>query len=52
MPEPYYRDEQVTLLLGDALEQLRTLPAGSVNMICTSPPYFGLRATARPASTD
>lgn len=40
---PYYRDEQVTLLLGDALEQLRTLPDCSVNCIVTSPPYYGLR---------
>jgi hypothetical protein len=27
--ESYYRDEQVTLLLGDALEQLRTLHGGN-----------------------
>jgi site-specific DNA-methyltransferase (cytosine-N4-specific) len=40
---PYYQDEQVTLLLGDALEQLRTLPDGSVDCIVTSPPYYGLR---------
>jgi DNA modification methylase len=39
----YYRDEQVTLLLGDALETLRTLPDGSVDCIVTSPPYYGLR---------
>ncbi|WP_199572689.1 DNA-methyltransferase [Streptomyces murinus] len=40
---PYYQDEQVTLLLGDALDQLRTLPDGSVDCIVTSPPYYGLR---------
>jgi len=28
---------------GDALEVLRTLPAESVQMCCTSPPYWGLR---------
>jgi site-specific DNA-methyltransferase (cytosine-N4-specific) len=39
----YYRDEQVTLLLGDALEQMRTLPDGLVDCIVTSPPYYGLR---------
>ncbi|MFJ6066542.1 DNA-methyltransferase [Streptomyces tendae] len=39
----YYTDDHVTLLLGDALEQLRTLPAGSVDCIVTSPPYYGLR---------
>jgi DNA modification methylase len=46
--QPYYRDEQVTLLLGDALEQLRTLPDGSVDCIVTSPPYFGLRDYGTP----
>ncbi|MGW7296130.1 DNA-methyltransferase [Streptomyces xiamenensis] len=50
MPTPteYYRDEQVTLLLGDALETLRTLPAGSVDCIVTSPPYYGLRDYGTP----
>lgn len=42
-PEPYYTDDQVTLWLGDALEQLRTLPDASVDCIVTSPPYYGLR---------
>ncbi|MFI1166516.1 DNA-methyltransferase [Streptomyces sp. NPDC020801] len=40
---PYYQDEQVTLLLGDALEQMRMLPDQSVDCIVTSPPYYGLR---------
>lgn len=39
----YYRDESVTLLHGDSLEQARTLPDGSVDCIVTSPPYYGLR---------
>ncbi|GAA3590969.1 DNA-methyltransferase [Streptomyces osmaniensis] len=39
----YYEDDQATLLLGDSLEVLRTLPAGSVDCVVTSPPYFGLR---------
>ncbi|MEU7293351.1 site-specific DNA-methyltransferase [Streptomyces exfoliatus] len=39
----YYRDEQVTLLLGDAVEEMRTLPDASVDCIVTSPPYYGLR---------
>ncbi|WP_030169061.1 DNA-methyltransferase [Streptomyces sp. NRRL S-813] len=47
-PPAYYQDEQVTLLLGDALEQLRTLPDGSVDCIVTSPPYFGLRDYGTP----
>ena len=32
-----------TVLVGDALAVLRTLPAQSVQMCCTSPPYWGLR---------
>ncbi|PRX95594.1 DNA-methyltransferase [Allonocardiopsis opalescens] len=39
----YFADEQVTLLLGDALEQLRTLPDASADCCVTSPPYYGLR---------
>lgn len=33
----------VRILEGDALQVLRTLPDQSVQMCCTSPPYFGLR---------
>jgi DNA modification methylase len=36
-------DGDQRLLLGDALEQLSTLPAGSVDCVITSPPYYGLR---------
>ena len=43
MTEPYYQDETVTLLHGDATATLATLPDGSVDCIVTSPPYFGLR---------
>lgn len=32
-----------TILTGDVIEQLRTLPAGSVHCVVTSPPYWGLR---------
>jgi DNA modification methylase len=39
----YYRDTSLTLLLGDAVQQLRTLPDSSVDCAVTSPPYFGLR---------
>jgi site-specific DNA-methyltransferase (adenine-specific) len=31
------------LLIGDALERLRSLPDASVDCVVTSPPYFGLR---------
>ena len=42
-PRTHYADGTVTLLLGDALETMRTLPDGSVDCIVTSPPYYGLR---------
>lgn len=32
-----------TILHGDAVAQLRTIPANSINCCVTSPPYFGLR---------
>ena len=32
-----------TILIGDALEQLRQLPDASVDMVLTSPPYYNLR---------
>lgn len=34
----------VQWLLGNAADQLRTLPAQSVQCVCTSPPYYGLRS--------
>jgi DNA modification methylase len=30
-------------MVGDWLEQLRTLPSGSCHVVCTSPPYYSLR---------
>ncbi|MFF7476617.1 DNA methyltransferase [Streptomyces sp. NPDC008092] len=36
---PYYRDEQVTLHLGDCLNVLPTIPDASVDAIVTDPPY-------------
>ncbi|TDD28358.1 site-specific DNA-methyltransferase [Kribbella turkmenica] len=32
-----------TILVGDALDQLRQLPSESVDMVLTSPPYYNLR---------
>lgn len=46
--EPYYSDEQVTLYLGDALQVVQKMPSGSVDMICCSPPYYGLRDYGTP----
>jgi DNA modification methylase len=40
---PYFADDSVTLWLGDSLDVLRSLPAGSVDCCVTSPPYYGLR---------
>lgn len=39
----YYADDGITILCGDALEVLRSLPSESVQCCVTSPPYFGLR---------
>jgi DNA modification methylase len=36
-------NNQITLLQGDALEMLRTLPDQCINAGITSPPYFRLR---------
>ena len=41
--KPYLQDADFTLCNGDALEILRELPAESVQMCVTSPPFFGLR---------
>ncbi|HXI66486.1 MAG TPA: DNA methyltransferase, partial [Steroidobacteraceae bacterium] len=40
---PYLSDADFTLYNGDAREGLRELPAESVHMCVTSPPFFGLR---------
>lgn len=42
-PSVHYSDDMLTLWLGDALATARLLESGSVQTICTSPPYFGLR---------
>ena len=35
----YYEDDRVTLLHGDCLDVLRSLPDASVDAVCTDPPY-------------
>ena len=35
---------QLTILQGDVIEQLKTLPDASVQCVVTSPPYYGLRS--------
>jgi len=39
----YYQEPNQTLYCGHVLEVLRALPAESVDMVLTSPPYWGLR---------
>jgi DNA modification methylase len=41
--KPFLDDGDVTLYHGDAAQVLAGLPAGSVHMCVTSPPFFGLR---------
>lgn len=40
MSNPYYQDESVTLWHGDALDVLPTIPAGSIDLCVTDPPYI------------
>ena len=39
-PAIYYRDDSITLYLGDCLEILPSIPAGPIDMIFADPPYF------------
>jgi site-specific DNA-methyltransferase (cytosine-N4-specific) len=39
----HYKDDQITLYFGDALNVAYTLNDGAADCIVTSPPYFGLR---------
>jgi len=39
----YYDENNVTIYLGDVIEQLRVLQKESINCVVTSPPYWGLR---------
>lgn len=52
--EPYYADDRVTLLGGDALAILAALPDASVDALITDPPYSsgGQYKTDRMASTS
>ncbi len=40
----FYKDSYVTVYLGDSRAVLAELPEHSVDMVMTSPPYYGLRA--------
>jgi DNA modification methylase len=39
LPHPYYATGLGAAYLGDSLELMRALPAGSVNLVMTSPPF-------------
>jgi len=39
----FYQDEETAILCCDVLEGLKSLPDKSVQMVMTSPPYWGLR---------
>lgn len=42
--------DRLTILQGDCIEEMRKLPAESVHLIVTSPPYWGLRDYKIPPS--
>jgi DNA modification methylase len=48
MIKPYYTDPQSEIYYGDAQEIMLQLPEHSVDMVMTSPPYFGLRKYKAP----
>jgi len=39
----YYQDNHITILNGHVLTELRGLSSESIQCVCTSPPYWGLR---------
>lgn len=43
MSEPYVRDADFTLYVGDVIEELAGLQDDSIHCVVTSPPYWGLR---------
>jgi DNA modification methylase len=44
----HYRDDWLTVMLGDCRDVMRSMPAESVHMVVTSPPYWGLRDYGSP----
>jgi DNA methylase len=44
MKIPDFDPEQTRIFTGDCRAILSTMPEGSVQMVCTSPPYYGLRS--------
>jgi DNA modification methylase len=37
------RETNCEIMVGHAIDQLRKIPDGTVDLVCTSPPYWGLR---------
>jgi DNA modification methylase len=42
--------DRLTVITGDCVEEMRKLPAESVHLVVTSPPYWGLRDYKIPPS--
>lgn len=40
----YSKDTKDVIFIGDTLKNLKTMASNSIDMICTSPPYYGLRS--------
>lgn len=38
--DPFYSDDNITLLNGDSLELLKTIKTGSIDLVFADPPYF------------
>lgn len=43
LPKPFYQDSRVTLYHGDNVEVMQQMPAQSIDLVVTSPPYDNLR---------
>lgn len=52
LPSPIFKEEDTTLIVGDALELLASIPTGSVDLVVTSPPYNIGKEYERPLPLD
>lgn len=44
MIEPFYQHDGITIYNGDCREIMPQLPAGSINLVCTDPPFFKVKS--------
>ena len=49
---PFYEQDGITIYYGDCREVLPTIADGSVDLICTDPPYGVSYVTARRSRSD